>query len=212
MKINRQATVRGVMFLAAMTIVLTSASCGGTRARRTLPEESGFLRDYSKLKEDENTPAKLTYFSPNALWRRYTAIWIESVSFWASSDTSKLSPEDRQMLTDFFYKALHDELSKEFRIASGPGSGVLQFRAAITEAKGANVPLKAVTTIVPQLKLVSTVVGRGCRHCRDRRGSDGGSGAPGLRIQGAPCRSRRSAGGEKVVHAAQDLERRQVGV
>ena len=37
--------------------------------------------------------------------------------------------------------------------------GVLQLRAALTEAKGANVPLKAITTIVPQLKLISTLVG-----------------------------------------------------
>ena len=36
---------------------------------------------------------------------------------------------------------------------------MLQFRAALTEAKGANVPLKAITTIVPQLKLVTTLVG-----------------------------------------------------
>jgi hypothetical protein len=63
------------------------------------------------------------------------------------------------MLTDFLYKALRDELSEHFQIADGPGAGVLQFRAALTEAKGANVPLKAITTIIPQLKLASTLVG-----------------------------------------------------
>jgi hypothetical protein len=38
---------------------------------------------------------------------------------------------------------------------------VLQFRAALTEAKGANVPLKTITTVVPQLKLASMAVGMG---------------------------------------------------
>jgi hypothetical protein len=80
---------------------------------------------------------------------------------WANSETSKVKPEDRQMLIDFFYNALHEELSKDFRIANGPGPGVLQFRAALTEAKGANVPLKTITTVVPQLKLVSMAVGTG---------------------------------------------------
>jgi hypothetical protein len=148
-----------VLILALVAFTLTAVACAGTRGRRSAPEESGFLRDYSQLTENKDMPAKLSYVNAEAAWSSYDAIWIESVSMWANSETSKLKPEDKQMLTDFFYKALHDELSKDFRIADGPGPGVLQFRAALTEAKGANVPLKAITTIVPQLKMASTLVG-----------------------------------------------------
>ena len=150
-----------VLIVALVAFTLTAVACAGTRGRRSAPKESGFLRDYSQLSEREGAAAKLSYINPRAQWSSYDAIWIESVSMWANSETSKVTPEDRQMLTDFFYKALHDELSKDFRIADGPGPGVLQFRAALTQAKGANVPLKAITTIVPQLKLASMAVGTG---------------------------------------------------
>jgi hypothetical protein len=153
-KLNRVVTV--VILLA---FVLTALACAGTRGRRKAPDESGFLRDYSQLIEDKDTPAKLSYVDHDADWNSFDAIWIESVSIWANDETSKLKPEENEMLVAFFYNALHEELSKNFRIADGPGPGVLQFRAALTETKGANVPLKAITTIVPQLKLLSTLVG-----------------------------------------------------
>jgi hypothetical protein len=150
---------RSVPIVALVALTLTLVACAGTRGRRSAPEESGFLRDYSMLTEREGAAAKLSYVDANANWSGYDAIWIESVSMWANSETSEVKPENQKMLTDFFYKALHDELSKDFKIADGAGPGVLQFRAALTEAKGANVPLKAITTIVPQLKLLTTLVG-----------------------------------------------------
>jgi len=152
---------RAAAIVALVAFTLMAVACAGTRGRRSAPEESGFLRDYSQLTEREGAAAKLSYVNPRAAWSSYDAIWIESVSMWATSKTSKVSTEDEQELVDFFYQALHDELSKDFRIADGPGPGVLEFRGALTEAKGANVPLKAITTIVPQLKLVSTLIGTG---------------------------------------------------
>ena len=152
---------RSVLIVVLVLFTLTAIACAGTRGRRSAPETSGFLRDYSQLTEDDDTAAKLSYVNHQANWASYDAIWIESVSMWVNSDTEKVESEDRQMLIDFFYKALHEELSKDFRIADAPGPGVLQFRAALTEAKGANVPLKAITTIVPQLRLASTLVGTG---------------------------------------------------
>jgi hypothetical protein len=147
--------------VALVAFALTAVGCAGTRGRRSAPEQSGFLRDYSQLTEREGAAAKLSYLNPQADWSSYDAIWIESVSMWATSKTSEVEPEDQQALIDFFYNALHEELSKDFRIADGPAPGVLQLRAALTEAKGANVPLKAITTIVPQLKLASTLIGTG---------------------------------------------------
>ncbi len=156
---NTQRMSRAVPIVALVAFTLTVVACTGTRGRRSAPEESGFLRDYSMLTEREGAAAKLSYVDSEADWSSYDAIWIESVTMWANSETSEVKPEDQQMLIDFFYKALHDELSKDFQIADGPGPGVLQFRAALTEAKGANVPLKAITTIVPQLRLATTLGG-----------------------------------------------------
>ena len=150
---------RAVLIGTLVVLTLTMVACAGTRGRRKAPEHSGFLRDYSQLTEEKDRPAKQSYVNPKANWSDYDAIWIESISMWANEATGKLDPEEKQMLTDYFFKALHDELSEHFKIADGPGAGVLQFRAALTEAKGANVPLKAITTIVPQLKMLTTLVG-----------------------------------------------------
>ncbi len=84
---------------------------------------------------------------------------IDSVTLWRSKATSKISTEDQQMLTDYLYQAIHDQLAKDFRIVTRPGPGVLRIRAAVTEAVGANVVGNAVTSVVPQARLLSTVGG-----------------------------------------------------
>jgi hypothetical protein len=65
------------------------------------------------------------------------------------------------MLTDMLYKSMHDKLGEKFKLATEPGPGVIQIRMALTEAKGARVALNTVTTVVPQLRAVSTIAGLG---------------------------------------------------
>ena len=54
---------------------------------------------------------------------------------------------------------VYDELDGPFDIVNEPGPGVLRLRVAITEAKGARVVGKTVTTVVPQLRLLTTIAG-----------------------------------------------------
>ena len=54
---------------------------------------------------------------------------------------------------------MHDKLGEKFQLAERPGPGVVKLRMAFTQAKGANVPLNAVTTVVPQIRVVATAVG-----------------------------------------------------
>ena len=123
---------RSLLIVVLVLFTLTAVACAGTRGRRSAPETSGFLRDYSQLTEDDDTAAKLSYVNHQANWATYDAIWIESVSMWVNEETAQVESEDREALITFLYQALHDELSKDFRIADGPGPGVLQLRAALT--------------------------------------------------------------------------------
>ena len=132
--------------------------CSKTRHSRHA-DESGFLGDYSELKENDADEALLTYYNPDADWSKYSKIQLISVTTWKDKGTSEMSPDDRQALTDYLYHALHRELAKQFTIVDRPGSDVLQIRAAITEAEGANVPANAITTIVPQTRMLSTIAG-----------------------------------------------------
>ncbi len=156
-KMFRVCAVLSMLGLAAAL----ASSCAGTRGRRAAPSKSGFLRDYSELTHREGYAADLVYINPDAQWSQYNAVYLHSVTIWGDPATAKLKPEERQMLTDFFYKALHEKLSAKFNVVERAGVGVLTLRAALTGAKGANVVLKTVTTIVPQLKVASTIVGVG---------------------------------------------------
>lgn len=151
-----------VMGLIAASIFEISA-CGiirPTRQRRGDAERSGFLGDYSRLKERDGYEAQEVYVNPSAQWSTYKAIYIESATLWTASEAAqKLSKEDQKMLTDMLYQSVYNKLGEKFKMADRPGPNVLKLRIAFTEAEGANIALNVVTTVIPQIRIVSTVVG-----------------------------------------------------
>ena len=154
-----------LLVLLVIASALASSGCGILRPTRGRWMEdaahSGFLRDYSQLKPHDDFPAQEIYINPNAAWNQFDAVHIESVSLWASDASKAPSAEDQKRLTDGLFKALHEKIGENFKIADRPGPGVLTLRAAITEARGAKVVLNTVTTVIPQARLASTVLGVG---------------------------------------------------
>jgi hypothetical protein len=132
--------------------------CAITQQSRDV-ETSGFLGDYAELKAGQGDEALLVYFNPTARWSQYDKILIDSVTLWRDAETDDLPAEEAQMLTDHLYAALHKELSRDYEIVEAPGPGVLRLRAALTEAKGAKVVMNTVTSVIPQLRLLSTLGG-----------------------------------------------------
>jgi hypothetical protein len=133
-------------------------SCATTRQVEDV-EPSGFLGDYSGLRKGGEGEAQLVYVNPEANFRSYQSIMIESVTIWYTSDASRLAAEDEQMLTDRLYAALHRELGSSFKLVDRPGPGVMKLMVGITEARGAKVIANALTTVVPQLRLLATAGG-----------------------------------------------------
>lgn len=144
--------------IGLFSLILLVVGCSTTRQARNV-ETHGFLGDYSRLVEGKEDQAQLTYIDKSASFSKYDAVMIDSVTLWRSKATSEISAEDQQMLTDYLYKAIHDQLSKDFRIVDRPGRGVLRIRAAVTEAVGANVVGNAVTSVIPQARVLSTLGG-----------------------------------------------------
>ena len=97
--------------------------------------------------------------NPNVDFSRYNAIYVESVSFWRSTETAKLDPETSQMLSEYFYAALVREIGKVANVANAPGPGVARLRVAFLDAKGANVSGRVVTTVAPQLRILTAAGG-----------------------------------------------------
>jgi hypothetical protein len=144
--------------LVALT-VLALAGCASTRGRRGEAEPSGFLGDYSQLAPLEGYDAQEVYIRPGVDWGSYEAVQIESVTLWMNEGEGPKDEKDRQMLADLLYEALAKKLGEKYALADRPGPGVLRVRAALTQAKGAKVVLRTVSTIVPQARLLSAVVG-----------------------------------------------------
>lgn len=151
---KRVTAVVGILGLA-----LVVASCATTRATRARVQPSGFLGDYSQLTPGKKGEAQLLYLNPTTDFAQYDAVLIDSVTLWKDSGTKGLDPKDQQVLTDYLFASLHEHLRKDYRMADGPGPGVMELRAAITEAKGAKVVMNAVTSIVPQLRMITTLGG-----------------------------------------------------
>jgi hypothetical protein len=151
--------------IALVSVAAVSIGCGIIRPTRGRhfeeAEHAGFLRDYSQLGPREGFDAQEVYVRPNTAWKDYSAIQIESVSLWIRDQSEKPSAEDQKKITDMLYKSLHEKLGEKFKIVNEPGPGVIQLRAAFTEAKGARVALNTVTTVIPQARAVSTILGLG---------------------------------------------------
>ena len=160
-----QPNRNGTVVIAALTlaaVALSSTGCGiirPLRQRRGEAEHAGFLKDYSQLQPQEGYQAKEVYVNPQAAWSSYNAVYVDSVTMWVNDPSTAPSAEDQQMLTDMLYKALSDKVGEKFTLADRPGPGVIRVRAALTQAKGARVALNAITTVIPQLRVVSTLGG-----------------------------------------------------
>ena len=63
---------------------------------------------------------------------------------------------ERQVLVDYLDSSLRHALAKDYRLVDRPGAGTLRLRVAITEAEGSTVPMDALSTVVPQMRALST--------------------------------------------------------
>ena len=156
--ITKHGRILVVAFLFAAPLLVNG--CTATRGRRGAPEESGFLRDYSQLQAVEGYPAAKIYIRPSVQWSSYNSVQVDSVGLYADA-AANLKPEDQQMLTDTLYNSLSEDLGKYFTIVNQAGPKTLRLRVALTQVSGAKPVLRTVTTVVPQMRVLGTVIGLG---------------------------------------------------
>jgi hypothetical protein len=148
-----------VIAIALVTAAVIVTACATTRQSRGTGEASGFLGDYSDLRKGEKGEPQLIYIRPDVDWARYESIHIESVTLWRNEKTDDVPKEEQQILTDFLFQALHEQLNEDYEIVDEPGPNVLQLRVALTEAKGSKAVMNTITSVIPQLRLLTTIVG-----------------------------------------------------
>jgi hypothetical protein len=138
----------GVCLLWGLLTVISS--CATTVQKREV-STSGFLKDYSQLREGKDDEALMVYINKSVNFHIYDSVLIDPVSIIVSedSDMAKVSVEDRQKMANYFYAVLEQNLSNNYIIASKPGSLTMRLRVALTDIKSSQVVMDTVSTILP---------------------------------------------------------------
>jgi hypothetical protein len=136
---------------AAIAGGLFLCGCASTYQQRSV-SGSGFLSDYSQLKDRGGDTAMLSYVDSKADFRSYNKILIDPIRAYAKdkdSGMAKMSKEDQQHLLNYFDATLREQLKKDYILVNEPGPGVLRLRIAITEAKGSKVVMDTMSSVMP---------------------------------------------------------------
>jgi hypothetical protein len=129
-----------------LLLLLAAVACARPRPVPP-PDTSGFLDDYSLLREGGANELHLIYHNPKADWHAYNAVMLEPVTLWRSGRRS-LQPvpqEDLLRLVTDFQGAVRAHLEKDFRFVDQPGPGVMRIRLGITDARASDPVLDVLT-------------------------------------------------------------------
>jgi len=163
--------MRRITSVLLIGVLIGIGGCAATQEAKSV-EKSGFLGDYSLMKEGKRSVIKegpedqalFIYKNPSADWRKYKKIQLDPVTIWMSQKDSQLkdvSVEDRQRLSALLWSKLDEQLRKDYEMTGQSGPDVMRIQVAITEAESSNAVLDTVTSVVPQTRMLSGMVSMG---------------------------------------------------
>ncbi len=148
-----------IVFLRRFILVLMIAVFSGCAATKQAPitKSSGFIEDYSILRDGKEGEAQRLYIKSNVKWARYDKILLDPVTLWRGYDSRfrGISHSDAQHLADYFYNLTYARLAQDYKMVRKPASQTLRVSIAITKIDEANVALDVISNVVPQMRLVS---------------------------------------------------------
>ncbi len=150
---------RTLAAMAAAAAAVIVGGCAETHQGRN-PIMSGFLGDYSQLREGAGDEAQLVYVKPNCDFRAYDKLMLDPIKVVCTPQKSWLaeaSKEEVQALVDYFDAAIRKSLGDDVAFVDAPGPGVLRLRLALTDASGAAVVRDVVSSVVPQMLAISAL-------------------------------------------------------
>ncbi|WP_432219521.1 DUF3313 domain-containing protein [Pseudomonas kribbensis] len=157
------------MKLALMMSTLCIATLGvvGCSSKTVAPDEySGFLRDYSQLKEAKSPSGAevMRWVDPKLDINKFTSVYIEPTQLYPKPQpTVKIPQQTLNGITAYYDQALKREVGKSLPLASGPGPGVIVVRAAITAVSSKTEGLHAYEVIPIALVAAAVTTASGSR-------------------------------------------------
>ncbi len=158
---NKRGDIVMRMRIVLVLAILVLTSCHATQQPKTVAT-SGYLGDYSMMREGKKGQAMLVYVNPETKWVSYNKIMLDPVTVWHDSrkDQVRVSPADLQRLADYFYSILYQELAKDYTMVRQPESGAMRMTVALVHAEK-SMPFLSVISDIPGpynfLALASTV-------------------------------------------------------
>ncbi|AZF16238.1 DUF3313 domain-containing protein [Pseudomonas sp. R3-18-08] len=166
------------MKLRLMVSMLCVASIGmaGCASKVTQPDEySGFLSDYSRLKEAKSPSGAevMRWVDPTLDLNRYSAVYIEPTQFYPKPQATPRIPDSTlRGINDYYNQALKRELARSMPLANGPGPGVIVVRAAITAVSSKTEGLKPYEFIPVAFVAAAVSTGTGIRDQETTLGTE----------------------------------------
>ncbi len=162
--------------LMISTLCIASIGISGCASKVTQPDEySGFLSDYSQLKEAKSPSGAevMRWVDPTLNLSHYHAVYIEPTQFYPKPHpTAKIPDSTLNGINTYYNQALKRELAKSLPLANGPGPGVIVVRAAITAVSSKTEGLKPYEFIPVALVAAAVSTGTGIRDQETTLGTE----------------------------------------
>lgn len=166
------------MKLASMigTVCIASLALAGCASKVVEPGEySGFLGDYSRLKEEKSPSGAVVmrWVDPKIDLKKYKSIYIEPTQFYPKPQpTVKIPQSTLSGITAYYDQALKRETGKSLPLATGPGPGVIVMRAAVTAVGSKTESLKPYEVIPIALVAAAVSTATGIRDQETTLGTE----------------------------------------
>lgn len=170
------------LMISTLCVAIAMLGCA---SKVTQPDEySGFLADYSHLKEAKSPSGAevMRWVDPELSLNNFTAVFIEPTQFYPKPQaTAKIPDSTLNGINTYYNQALKRELAKSLPLANAPGPGVIVVRAAITAVSSKTESLKPYEYVPVALVAAAVSTGTGIRDQETTLGTeaqflDGGSG------------------------------------
>lgn len=160
-----------VLFVLIAGISLVPSAGAQTGAKDSgIPNASGFLQDYTRLKPVPQKEGRYAWAAPDAELRQYTKFMLPPMEIWIDRDAPYrgLSADVVQRLASIYQTSFARVLAPEFPVVDQPGPGAATCRFAITGVTPERpaitpldvVPIKAAFNLVRAASGRSTQVAR----------------------------------------------------
>ncbi|WP_339466755.1 MULTISPECIES: DUF3313 domain-containing protein [unclassified Pseudomonas] len=156
----KPAVMMGTLCIATLAVL-------GCSSKTVAPDEySGFLKDYSLLKEAKSPSGAevMRWIDPKADINKFTSVYIEPTQLYPQPQpTAKIPQQTLNGITRYYDQALKREIGKSLPLATGPGPGVMVVRAAITAVSSKTEGLKPYEVIPIALVAAAVSTASGIR-------------------------------------------------